>query len=65
MLPEVMGCGTAWGGRFPCKEDIRWVRISYGPPSLWEDGGMADTLVLETSAFVRESSNLSPPTKIF
>lgn len=27
-----MGHGTAWGGRLPCKEDIRWVQIPHGPP---------------------------------
>ena len=27
-----MGLGTAWGGRLPCKEDIRWVRFPQGPP---------------------------------
>lgn len=29
-----MGHGTAWGGRLPCKEDNRWVRIPCAPPAL-------------------------------
>ena len=32
---SLMGFGTAWGGRLPCKEDIRWVQIPRGPPSIF------------------------------
>lgn len=27
-----MGSGSAWGGRLPCKQDIRWVRFPQDPP---------------------------------
>ena len=26
-----MGCGTAWGGRLPCKQEIRWVQFPHDP----------------------------------
>ena len=26
-----MGFGTAWGGRLPCKQEIRWVQFPQGP----------------------------------
>ena len=28
-----MGNGTAWSGRLPCKEEIRWGRYPHSPPN--------------------------------
>lgn len=28
----IMGDGTAWGGRLPCKQKFRWDRYPYPPP---------------------------------
>lgn len=35
-----MGLGTARGGRFSCKENIRWVQIPQAPPMLLSYSGL-------------------------